>query len=130
MLQQKIMAQRGAQAQQQPQPQAGGQDLNFGMDTTQNPYASFMQQSQQQPQQPDQENGQEDSAQGEEQPEDQLNPGQNPGSTKFLMGAINSLENYIKQSTDRDEIATSRSIIMLLGRLIQKDQQNMTNKLS
>ncbi len=62
---------------------------------------------------------------GMEQPEDQMMKGQNPDKTKFLIGAVNSLETYIKESEDMDEISTARGIIMLLSRLMAKDQESM-----
>jgi hypothetical protein len=65
---------------------------------------------------------------GKPQP-DQLQPGQNPDKSKPLTMAISALQQYIAQSTDRDEIETARSVVALLGQLIQRDQLNMASKL-
>ncbi len=62
-------------------------------------------------------------------PEDQLVRGSNPGNTRFLLGAVQQLENFVKQSTDRNEILTVRGIITLLSQLISNDQKNMAGKL-
>lgn len=80
-------------------------------------------QGQPQPQQPQ---GQPQGAGAEMQPptpEDQFQYGKNPDSSRSIISAIQALEKYISESTDRDEIQTARGIIMLLGRLMQKDQQ-------
>jgi hypothetical protein len=68
----------------------------------------------------------ESTAPGEE-VEDAGQKGVNPGGTKFVLGAIQQLNNFITDSTDRAEIATIRSVITLLTRLVQRDQerQNM-----
>ncbi len=63
-------------------------------------------------------------------PENQLNPGETGDQSKSLIGAIQSLENFIKASTDKDEIATVRSVVALLARLMYSDQQKMAGKLS
>jgi len=59
-----------------------------------------------------------------------LLPGANPGGSKFLVGAIQQLQGYIAEETDRDEIAIGRSIIQLLTRLIAKDQDKQNQKLA
>lgn len=79
-------------------------------------------QAQQMPQQPQQ------GMQGQQIPPSQYERGANPGNTKFLINAVQSLENYIKDSTSRDEIATARGIITLLSRLIAKDQEDMMSE--
>lgn len=62
-------------------------------------------------------------------PPDQTQPGTMTGNSKFLVQAINALQGYIQASGDRDEIATGRSIIALLSRLIEQDQTNEAAKL-
>lgn len=64
-----------------------------------------------------------------EMPEDQMSWGETGDSSRELVSAINSLENFIKKSTERDTIGTARSIIMLLTRLMAKDQEINTSKL-
>lgn len=59
----------------------------------------------------------------------QLVAGSNPSPSRFLSGAIKQLENYLKESTDKDEVATARSVIVLLTRLISKDQERMVKQL-
>lgn len=53
---------------------------------------------------------------------DATQPGINPGTTKFLLSALQQLQQFIGAATDRDEIAVGRSIIMLLTKLINNDQ--------
>lgn len=57
--------------------------------------------------------------------ENQFMKGKNPDKTKPLLTAIQSLENYIASSTERDEIMTARGIVSLLTRLVSKDQESM-----
>lgn len=59
----------------------------------------------------------------------QLEYGQNPDRTGFLVSAIQQLENYIKNSTQKDEISTVRGLISLLSQLVNKDQQSMAAEL-
>jgi len=61
--------------------------------------------------------------------EDQTQKGTLTGTSKFLVGAIQQLQGYLQASDDRDDIATGRSVITLLTRLIDKDQQSETSKL-
>lgn len=58
--------------------------------------------------------------------EDDSQKGVNPGGTKFVLGAIQQLNNFITDATDRSDIATVRSVITLLTRLIQKDQERQS----
>jgi hypothetical protein len=60
----------------------------------------------------------------------QMLPGANPGGSKFLLGAIQQIQGYIAESTERDEIAIGRSIIQLLTRLVDKDQKKMAEKIA
>ena len=62
-------------------------------------------------------------------PPDQTQEGIATGNSKFLVSAIQSLQGFIQASSDRDEIATGRSIIALLSRLIEKDQTQEAAKL-
>lgn len=57
-----------------------------------------------------------------------LLPGANPGGSKFLVGAIQQLQGYIGESTERDEIAIARAVIRLLTKLIDKDQETQDEK--
>lgn len=61
--------------------------------------------------------------------EDQTMKGQGVGATKFLLGAAQQLQGYIAESTERDEIMTARSILLLLTKLINRDQEVQTQKL-
>lgn len=61
--------------------------------------------------------------------QEQLMRGKNPSNSKFLITAIQSLENYVQGSEDKDEIATARSVISLLTRLIDRNQQSMSSGL-
>jgi hypothetical protein len=54
---------------------------------------------------------------------DATQPGVNPGTTKFLLGALQQLQQFIGAASDRDEIAVARSVIMLLTKLISSDQE-------
>ncbi len=98
----------GAQAQPQPQatPQGGGMQ-------------SAMQQVM----------AQQGGGMAQQMPEDQLQAGQTGDSARELVGAINSLENFIKKTTNRDAIATARQIVLLLARLMHTDQEEQMNKL-
>lgn len=64
-----------------------------------------------------------------EMPEDQLAMGQTGDSSRELVSAISSLENFIKRSTNRDAIATARQIVLLIARLVHSDQQEQMDKL-
>lgn len=50
------------------------------------------------------------------------------GGTRPLLGAVQQLENFIKGSTDRDAIMTSRAIIALLTKLIARDQEELAKE--
>lgn len=95
--------------QQQPM---GGQMGGFNPD--QNPFAGITSQPQGQPQQ----QGVPVASQ----------PGESGDNLKDLIGAINSLHNYITNVTDMKEIGMIRSIISLLTGLAQRDQQNALQK--
>lgn len=60
----------------------------------------------------------------------QLNPGANPGMSKYLTGAVAQLQNFIAESTNKDEIMTARGIISLLSRLIQDEQTKKSEELT
>lgn len=60
----------------------------------------------------------------------QLLQGANPGQSKYLLGAIQQIQGFIAESTERDEIAIGRSIIQLLTRLVAKDQKRLADKLA
>lgn len=67
--------------------------------------------------------------QGEAAEEDQLAKGQNPDKTRFLMGAVQSLEKFITETTDREDIMIARGIISAISRLIARDQETMSSML-
>lgn len=50
-------------------------------------------------------------------------PGETADSTKPLIQAMNALHGFIAQSTDKQDIAVVRSLMILLGKVIQKDQE-------
>lgn len=68
-------------------------------------------------------------AQGASNVVDQLEPGQDPGTTRFLLSASQGLQNYIKASSDPEELRMARTIVTMIARLIQKDQETMTSQL-
>ena len=65
---------------------------------------------------------------GQQEIEDAAMPGQNPGVSKQLMGAMNQLHQAITTMTDPQEIRMIRSILILLGQLIQRDQETQDGK--
>lgn len=67
--------------------------------------------------------------QGGQMPQDQTQQGANPGTSKFLMQAMQALHGFIGESQDRQEIAIGRSIMQLLSRLIERDQQVQSQQL-
>lgn len=62
-------------------------------------------------------------------PENQLDYGSTGDASRDLVSAINSIENYIKRSTNRDQIALGRQLILMIGRLMQSDQTEQLDKL-
>lgn len=65
---------------------------------------------------------------GGEQPieeDNQFMKGKNPDRSRPLMSAIQQLENYVRESTNRDEILTARGVIKLLTELIARGQDSM-----
>lgn len=61
--------------------------------------------------------------------DNQMMKGKNPDSSQALIGATKMLQNFISDSTDSTDIATARSIIMLIARLIAKQQEKMSSQL-
>lgn len=53
---------------------------------------------------------------------DSSQPGQTADSTKPLLQAMTALHGFIAQSTDKQDIAVVRSLMTLLGKVIQRDQ--------
>lgn len=135
--------------QDQAQPGDTGEDQQYSLGNGQfdsNPFTSLMAQGQSgagqpqsAPQSPDaSQGGFQQVPQGMEQaammggvqnPDDQLQKGQGAGSSKFLLGAAQQLQGYISESQNRDEIAIARSILQLLTKLIDRDQENLSAKL-
>lgn len=125
----------------QPKQQASLDQFNFQG----NPYLEMIQNAPQQQQSQSQPvQGQVGASQGQgmgmmqgammggkkiEMPEDQINMGETGDSSRELVGAISSLENFIKRSTNRDAIATARQIVLLIARLVHSDQQEQMDKL-
>jgi len=94
----------------------------------QNPFLSILQQKQAAPSGAPQ--GAPMGMMPDAQPEDnQLMKGKNPDSSQALIGATKMLQNFIADSTDSTDIATARSIIMLIARLIAKQQEKMSGQL-
>jgi len=57
-------------------------------------------------------------------PEDnQFMRGQGAGNSQFLIGAVQQLQKYITNSTDPTEIQIARNIVMLLNKLVEKEQE-------
>lgn len=50
------------------------------------------------------------------------------GVTPSIIQAINALNNVVKSSQDKDTIQTMRSIISLLSRFVQEDQDAQSNQ--
>lgn len=102
----------------------------LGPDFERNPFEGLFQQNQA-PQQPQDPQAQIQALQDQQDPKkNQLLPGANPGTSKFLLGAIQQLQGFIADSTERDEIAIGRSVIQLLTRLVAKDQQRQSEQIS
>ena len=62
-------------------------------------------------------------------PPNQLMAGENPGGSKFALGALQNLNKYLSEATDQNEISVIRSIILILTKLIEADQQRQTAQL-
>ena len=62
-------------------------------------------------------------------PQNQLQPGEPGGHTEFALQAIQALHKYLTATTDPNEIAVIRSIIVILTKLIEVDQQRQTAQL-
>ena len=104
----------------------------------QNPFLEILQQNQGQNQQPGMGGGdmsgmmaaQQAMPQGEEGEEQGMQmlppdpglPGETGDSTKPLVQALQAVHNYIAASTDKTTISLARSVLTLLIRLIQQDQ--------
>jgi len=91
------------------QPQTGNDP--FG----QNPFSEIINSQQAPVQQPVQPENPEDVPEA-------LQPGKTGDSTKFLIGSIQQLHNFIAQNTEPRTISTVRQIIGLLTKLIDEDQ--------
>lgn len=148
-IRQLLMARQQQMGAEQPQPEQGvpeGGDFSLGEEFDQNPFEAIVNGGQAQapqgmgvPQEGEEQGGyaqippgMEEAAQmGGVMPEedDQLQKGAGAGSSKFLLGAAQQLQGYIAESTERDEIAIARSILQLLTKLIDRDQQKLTEKL-
>lgn len=63
------------------------------------------------------------------QEKNQLMKGENPGSTKYLMGAVQSLEKFITESDDKESLMLARGIVSAISRLIAKDQEKYMGEL-
>lgn len=68
---------------------------------------------------------------GNQMPEEdnQLMKGKGAGNSQFLLGAVQQIQRYITNSTDPTEIQVARNIVLLLNRLIEKEQQSMMSKI-
>lgn len=56
-------------------------------------------------------------------PPNQLNPGEDSGNSQELLSAIQQLQRYIVAESDPNNITVVRSIISLITKLVQKDQE-------
>lgn len=56
-------------------------------------------------------------------PPNQLNPGEDSGNSQELLSAIQQLQRYIVAESDPNNITVVRSIISLIAKLVQKDQE-------
>ena len=62
-------------------------------------------------------------------PESQLEAGKNPSATKSLVQAIGAIQNFIAQSTSRDDIMIGRNIVKLLTRLVNSSEDTQLKNL-
>lgn len=62
-------------------------------------------------------------------PENQLMPGQGGGNGQFLLGGMQQLQRYIVGEDDPNNITIARSIIALLTKLLQKEQEDQLAQL-
>lgn len=62
-------------------------------------------------------------------PPNQLRSGEDTSSSPMLLGAVQSLQKYITQEDNSDNIMIARSVIALLTKLIAKDQEEQTAKI-
>jgi len=62
--------------------------------------------------------------------EDVTQKGVNPGGSKFLIGALQQMNNFITESTDPREITIARNIISILNSLIKMDQAKQQGVMS
>lgn len=119
----------------QPSPEGqGGQQPEFNPDA--NPFESILAGLQQngpqaaaaQSQQPQ---GPQPimTAGGPQMPANQLEPGKNPSGSRPLGQAVSALQNYIAQSTDRDNIMIARNIVKLLTNLMNKEEDSQIGNL-
>lgn len=137
---------QGGQDQENPQEQSmpgdSGEDAGFSIGNgqfDQNPFSHILADMQNQPQgqpaaqapqpSPAPQGGQNVPGADKNLPQDQTQPGVVTGNTKHLLGAIQSIQQYITASSDRDEILIGRNIIRLLNQLIEKDQATEQNAL-
>lgn len=116
-----------AQGGGQPQQGAGSQ-----FDANQNPFQSILDGLKQQEAQPSQQpQGPQPimTASGPQMPPNQLEPGKNPSGARPLTQAISALQNYIAQSTNRDNILIARNVIKLLTSLVSKEEDTQLGNL-
>ncbi len=121
---------------QSQQPQGPQQDMMSG--PTQNPFTGILQQMKGgmmggQPGQPQDEGGAEgapDMETGTGEPVNQLLPGQTADNTQGLIGALSSMQKYISDATNPQEIVIARQIASLLTQLIAREHQKGLGNLS
>lgn len=68
-------------------------------------------------------------AQGADAPPDQLQRGDSGGNSQFLVSALQSLQKYITDEVDPQNISIGRGLIALVTKLIAKEQQTLAAKL-
>ena len=62
-------------------------------------------------------------------PPNQLIPGQEGGTGKFLLSTMQQLQSYITAEDDSNNIMIARSIIGLITKLLEREQQEQTAKI-
>lgn len=67
--------------------------------------------------------------QEEVQEQTQLDKGVSGGATKYLMGAVNQIERFLAESTDKEDLMMGRAIVTAISKLMSKDQERLSEEL-
>lgn len=62
--------------------------------------------------------------------DDQLQKGQNPTRSRHLVKALSALEDFVSDSTDKEDVMFARGLLSALARLINKDQESLRMQVS